>query len=225
MVLSTSTWSFEKLREELTREPNMQIEEVARLAAPTLVLLGDHDMITPEHAAALVRTIPVAQLGIVPGAEHSLPMDKPDILVRLVADLPPVDFSAPGAGDIRRAIQADDNASYADRAPGTTGVRNPNRPVRDGCFDVVAPLSRPVAESAIALAIILILFSHLLPGVGLWRRMRLTLPLVIAGLAVPAVLSGGLLAARFGWRALEVPLAALGAAQVVFGGLLLSKAI
>ena len=67
--------------------------------------------------------------------------------------------------------------------------------------EVVAPLSRPVAESAIALAIILILFSQLLSGVGLWRRMRLTLPLVIAGLTVPAVLSGGLPAARFGERA------------------------
>ena len=36
----------------------MKLEEVAGLAAPTLVLLGDQDMITPEHAAALVRTIP-----------------------------------------------------------------------------------------------------------------------------------------------------------------------
>jgi hypothetical protein len=84
-----------------------------------------------------------------------------------------------------------------------------------------APLPRLVAGSAIALANILILFSLLLSGVGLWRRMRLTLPLVIAGITVPAVLSGGLLAARFGERALEVPLAALGAAWVVFGGLLL----
>jgi hypothetical protein len=87
--------------------------------------------------------------------------------------------------------------------------------------DGVAPLPRLVAGSAIALANILILFSLLLSGVGLWRRMRLTLPLVIAGITVPAVLSGGLLAARFGERALEVPLAALGAAWVVFGGLLL----
>jgi len=77
---------FEKVRAELIREPNMKFEDVAGLAAPTLVLLGDHDMITPEHAMALVRSIPVAQLGIVPGAEHSLPMDKPDLVVRLVAD-------------------------------------------------------------------------------------------------------------------------------------------
>jgi pimeloyl-ACP methyl ester carboxylesterase len=84
---------FDKLRNELTREPNMQIEEVAGLAAPTLVLLGDRDMITPEHAVALVRTIPVAQLGIVPGAEHSLPMDKPDLVARLVTDFLAVDFA------------------------------------------------------------------------------------------------------------------------------------
>ncbi len=47
---------------------------------------------------ALVRTIPVAQLGIVPGAEHSLPMDKPDIVVRLVTDFLAVDFSARATG-------------------------------------------------------------------------------------------------------------------------------
>ena len=38
--------------------------------------------------------------------------------------------------------------------------------------DGVAPLPRLVAGSAIALANILILFSLLLSGVGLWRRMR-----------------------------------------------------
>jgi hypothetical protein len=88
-------------------------------------------------------------------------------------------------------------------------------------IDVVAPLPRLVAGSAVALANILILFSLLRSGIGLWRRMRLTLPLVIVGLTVPAVLSGGLLAAQFGERALGVPLAALGAAWVIFGGLLL----
>ena len=56
---------FEKLRDELTREPSMRVEQLTALAAPTLVLLGDRDMITPEHAIELVRAIPVAQLGIV----------------------------------------------------------------------------------------------------------------------------------------------------------------
>ena len=85
---------FEKLRDELTHEPTLQLEDVAGLAAPTLVLLGDQDMITPEHAAELARTIPVAQLGIVPGAGHSLPMDKPDLVAQLVTDFLDADLTA-----------------------------------------------------------------------------------------------------------------------------------
>jgi pimeloyl-ACP methyl ester carboxylesterase len=46
----------------------------------------------------VVGTIRAAQLGMVPGAEHSLPIDKPDIVVQLVADLLPVDFSASPTG-------------------------------------------------------------------------------------------------------------------------------
>ena len=41
--------------------------EVRSVIAPTLVLLGDHDVPTPEHAIELTRLFPQAQLLIVPG--------------------------------------------------------------------------------------------------------------------------------------------------------------
>ena len=43
-------------------------ESLKTLAAPTLVLIGDKDIVTPEHAAELSRTIPRARLMILPGA-------------------------------------------------------------------------------------------------------------------------------------------------------------
>ena len=40
---------------------------------------------TPEYGAAMARAIPQG-LGVVPGASHGLPMEKPDIVNRLVLE-------------------------------------------------------------------------------------------------------------------------------------------
>jgi pimeloyl-ACP methyl ester carboxylesterase len=40
------------------------------LAAPVLVMLGDADVILPEHALAMVRLLPRARLAIWPGSSH-----------------------------------------------------------------------------------------------------------------------------------------------------------
>jgi pimeloyl-ACP methyl ester carboxylesterase len=40
------------------------------IAAPTLVMLGDTDVIVPEHALAMVRRLPRARLAIWPGSAH-----------------------------------------------------------------------------------------------------------------------------------------------------------
>ncbi len=37
---------------------------------PTLVLLGDRDVITPEHAVQLSQLVKHGQLAIFPGAQH-----------------------------------------------------------------------------------------------------------------------------------------------------------
>lgn len=42
-------------------------ELIASVKAPTLIIIGDKDIITPEHAIALSRQIPNARLAIIPG--------------------------------------------------------------------------------------------------------------------------------------------------------------
>jgi pimeloyl-ACP methyl ester carboxylesterase len=37
---------------------------------PTLVIVGDGDIATPEHAVEMFRTIPAARLCVVPNARH-----------------------------------------------------------------------------------------------------------------------------------------------------------
>jgi pimeloyl-ACP methyl ester carboxylesterase len=77
---------FEKLSATWRTAPNFEFSELERVSAPTLFMLGDADVVTVEHAAAVQRAIPNAQLSVVPGASHGLPMEKPELVSRLVVD-------------------------------------------------------------------------------------------------------------------------------------------
>lgn len=41
--------------------------DIAGIAAPTLVVVGDHDVVLPEHALRMARLLPKGRLAIVPG--------------------------------------------------------------------------------------------------------------------------------------------------------------
>jgi len=63
-------------------EPNFTREEMQSIKAPTLIIIGDGDIVTPEHAVEMFRTIPNAQLCVVPHAGHGV-MPKEAILAFL----------------------------------------------------------------------------------------------------------------------------------------------
>ncbi len=67
-------------------EPNMELAELERISAPTLVMVGDSDFCSVEHAEAMRRAMPNAQLAVAPGATHGLPMEKPELVSRLVLE-------------------------------------------------------------------------------------------------------------------------------------------
>ena len=75
---------FDKLSATWKTEPSFDLAELERLAMPTLVMLGDRDVVTVEHAAAVQRAIPDAQLAVVPGASHGFPMETPELVSRPV---------------------------------------------------------------------------------------------------------------------------------------------
>lgn len=57
-------------------EPSFTREQIQSISAPTLIIIGDGDIVTPEHAVEMFRTIPAAQLCVVPHAGHGvLPME------------------------------------------------------------------------------------------------------------------------------------------------------
>ena len=77
---------FGKFAEMTQREPHIPVDDLAQISVPALVLAGDDDMVSIEHSAALFRSIPNAELAIVPGASHAVVIEKPELVNRSVLD-------------------------------------------------------------------------------------------------------------------------------------------
>jgi pimeloyl-ACP methyl ester carboxylesterase len=75
-----------KALEMMGSQPHIPVEDLARIGAPTLVVVGDDDMVSLEHTGALYRTIPNSELAVIPGTSHAVPMEKPDLLNRIVLE-------------------------------------------------------------------------------------------------------------------------------------------
>jgi pimeloyl-ACP methyl ester carboxylesterase len=58
--------------------------EIHSIAAPTLIVTGDHDIVRPEHAVDLYRLLPHARLAILPGTDHMTMVKRADWLVPMV---------------------------------------------------------------------------------------------------------------------------------------------
>jgi pimeloyl-ACP methyl ester carboxylesterase len=73
---------LERLQRMWPVEPNFTREEMQGIKAPTLIIIGDGDIVTPEHAVEMFRAISGAQLCVVPHAGHGV-MPKETILAFL----------------------------------------------------------------------------------------------------------------------------------------------
>ena len=93
---------FHKFTAMATTEATLEASELARITAPTLVMAGDDDMVTLEHSALIYGGIPNAQLAILPGASHLVPLEKPELVGALIGDFLRND-PAPTMMPIRRA--------------------------------------------------------------------------------------------------------------------------
>jgi len=76
----------DKFKEMVSTQPAITLEQLARITAATLVVVGDHDIVTLDHTSTLFRAIPNSELAVVPGTSHFLTMEKPDLVNRLLLD-------------------------------------------------------------------------------------------------------------------------------------------
>ncbi|HEY9287439.1 MAG TPA: alpha/beta hydrolase [Candidatus Dormibacteraeota bacterium] len=94
-----------KLASMHTREPAVTPQELGRITCPTLIMVADDDQVRFEHAVEMYRSLPNAQLAVVPGTSHGLLVEKPDLCNLIIADFltkEPIKTFAP----IRRAASS-----------------------------------------------------------------------------------------------------------------------
>ncbi len=75
---------YDKLLAMMATEPDLDLDELAAITAPTLVLQGDRDEVRVEHSQAIVAALPDARLAVLPGT-HLLPLEAPGVVNALLA--------------------------------------------------------------------------------------------------------------------------------------------
>ena len=93
----------EKLAAMHATGPSLTEAELAEVACPVLVMLGDDDEVRLEHALALYRALPKGELAIVPHASHGVLVEKPQLCAAMITDFHLVEKPATYA-PIRRAL-------------------------------------------------------------------------------------------------------------------------
>ena len=91
-----------KIGEMAAREPHLDVSELSRVRARSLVMFADDDLMTLPHAVQMFDALPDAELAIVPGTSHFLTQEKPHLVNAIVLDFllnDPVQPTAP----VRRA--------------------------------------------------------------------------------------------------------------------------
>jgi pimeloyl-ACP methyl ester carboxylesterase len=91
-----------KLEQMHAEGPTLSIPEIRSIRNRTLVMIGDDDEVTLEHAITLCRELADAELSVIPGASHGLLVEKPTLCNAMIVDFltnDPVPTMAP----IRRA--------------------------------------------------------------------------------------------------------------------------
>jgi pimeloyl-ACP methyl ester carboxylesterase len=66
--------------------PTLTPEDLARIVAPTLVIVGDDDCIDHHHTVELYEHLPDAQLAVIPGTSHLCIDERPRLLNALLLD-------------------------------------------------------------------------------------------------------------------------------------------
>jgi pimeloyl-ACP methyl ester carboxylesterase len=86
-------------------EPSLTPDDLGKITCRTLVMVADDDEVRLEHAIDLYRSLPHAELSVVPGTSHGLLVEKPGLCNMVITEFftkDPVPTFAP----IRRAASS-----------------------------------------------------------------------------------------------------------------------
>ncbi|MGH2732929.1 MAG: alpha/beta fold hydrolase [Actinomycetota bacterium] len=91
-----------KMNEMHTNGPKLTEKDLKNIRCRTLVMIGDDDEVTLEHATLFYRGLPNGELAVVPGTSHGLLVEKPDLCNKIMLDFMTLD-PVPTFAPIRRA--------------------------------------------------------------------------------------------------------------------------
>jgi pimeloyl-ACP methyl ester carboxylesterase len=77
---------FDKVMTMWRNPLDLPFVELPKIGAPTLVMQGDDDGVRIEYSAALASALPRAQLAVIPGTRHGAPIQKADLVNRMILD-------------------------------------------------------------------------------------------------------------------------------------------
>jgi pimeloyl-ACP methyl ester carboxylesterase len=83
-------------------QPTLSVSDLAGVKSRTLVMVGDDDEVSLEHAVEMYRGLPNGELAVVPGTSHGLLVEKPELCNTMVIDFLTTD-PVPQMAPIRRA--------------------------------------------------------------------------------------------------------------------------
>jgi pimeloyl-ACP methyl ester carboxylesterase len=98
---------FAKKAEMDRHTEDLSADDIRAITAPTLLIVGDSDLITPEHAVEMFRLLgggvfgdmppglPASQLAVIPGASHVSIASRAELIVPIVTHF--LDAPMPGA--------------------------------------------------------------------------------------------------------------------------------
>jgi pimeloyl-ACP methyl ester carboxylesterase len=92
---------IEKLAGMNTEGPTLTAAGLRSVACRTLVMVGDDDEVTLEHATEFYRGLPNGELVVIPGTSHGLLVEKPDLCNTIMIDFLTTD-AVPTLAPIRR---------------------------------------------------------------------------------------------------------------------------
>jgi pimeloyl-ACP methyl ester carboxylesterase len=65
-----------KIKNLMADAKDLRPEEIRSIQAPTMFMIGDADIVRPEHAVETFRLLPHGQLAVLPGSDHFAPMQR-----------------------------------------------------------------------------------------------------------------------------------------------------
>jgi pimeloyl-ACP methyl ester carboxylesterase len=67
-------------------EPALTVEDLRKITARALVIVGDDDIMTLGHTVSLYEALSDAQLAVIPGTSHGVLLEKPELVRTLVRE-------------------------------------------------------------------------------------------------------------------------------------------